>query len=78
VEECHKSSVTAYGRRGAVSDADGPLRSPSPSEPPERAQRGWGSLSAALMEELKRFTGEVWEQEDDITLLALECSAARS
>jgi hypothetical protein len=30
------------------------------------------------MEEFKRFTGEVWEQEDDITLLALECSAARS
>jgi hypothetical protein len=44
------------------------------SERPE----GGGSLSAALMEELKRFTGEGWEQEDDITLLTLECSAARS
>jgi serine phosphatase RsbU (regulator of sigma subunit)/predicted ester cyclase len=35
-------------------------------------------LSATLMEELRRFTGEGWEQEDDITLLALRRSAARS
>ena len=35
-------------------------------------------LSATLMEELTRFTGEGWEQEDDITLLALRRSAARS
>jgi serine phosphatase RsbU (regulator of sigma subunit) len=34
-------------------------------------------LSAALMEELGRFTGEEWEQEDDITLLTLERSATR-
>jgi hypothetical protein len=40
--------------------------------------KGGGSLSAALMEELKRFTGEGWEQEDDITLLTLERSATRS
>jgi serine phosphatase RsbU (regulator of sigma subunit)/RsiW-degrading membrane proteinase PrsW (M82 family) len=33
---------------------------------------------AALMEELERFTGEGWEQEDDITLLTLERSASRS
>jgi serine phosphatase RsbU (regulator of sigma subunit) len=31
-------------------------------------------LSATLMEELERFTGEGWEQEDDITLLTLERS----
>jgi serine phosphatase RsbU (regulator of sigma subunit) len=32
-------------------------------------------LSATLMEELYSFTGEDWEQEDDITLLTLERSA---
>jgi stage II sporulation SpoE-like protein len=31
-------------------------------------------LNALLLEELGRFTGEVWEQEDAITLLTLECS----
>jgi serine phosphatase RsbU (regulator of sigma subunit) len=31
-----------------------------------------------LMEELYSFTGERWEQEDDITLLTLECSGTRS
>jgi serine phosphatase RsbU (regulator of sigma subunit) len=36
------------------------------------------SLSATLMEELRRFTGEGWEQEDDITLLTLERSASLS
>ena len=30
------------------------------------------------MEELERFTGEGWEQEDDITLLTLERSPTRS
>ena len=35
-------------------------------------------LSAALVKELRRFTGEGWEQEDDITLLTLQRSAARS
>jgi serine phosphatase RsbU (regulator of sigma subunit)/predicted ester cyclase len=35
-------------------------------------------LSVTLMEELVRFTGERWEQEDDITLLTLRSSAARS
>jgi serine phosphatase RsbU (regulator of sigma subunit)/ketosteroid isomerase-like protein len=34
-------------------------------------------LSAALVRELRRFTGEGWEQEDDITLLTLQRSAAR-
>src|SRR5215204_593064 len=34
-------------------------------------------LSAALVRELRRFTGENWEQEDDITLLTLQRSAAR-
>jgi predicted ester cyclase len=43
----------------------------------ERPESG-ASLSATLMEELKRFTGEGWEQEDDITLLTLERSATRS
>jgi serine phosphatase RsbU (regulator of sigma subunit)/predicted ester cyclase len=33
-------------------------------------------LSVTLMEELVRFTGERWEQEDDITLLTLRRSAA--
>ena len=33
-------------------------------------------LSATLMEELDRFTGEGWEQEDDITLLTLKRSAS--
>jgi serine phosphatase RsbU (regulator of sigma subunit)/predicted ester cyclase len=44
------------------------------SERPE----GGTDLSAALMEELERFTGEEWEQEDDITLLTLERSPTRS
>jgi serine phosphatase RsbU (regulator of sigma subunit)/predicted ester cyclase len=35
-------------------------------------------LSATLMEELERFTGEGWEQEDDITLLTLERSPTRT
>jgi hypothetical protein len=30
------------------------------------------------MEELERFTGEGWEQEDDITLLTLKRSASLS
>jgi hypothetical protein len=34
----------------------------------ERSERG-RELSGALMEELARFTGEGWEQEDDITSL---------
>src|SRR5919206_1570671 len=33
-------------------------------------------LSATLLRELERFTGEGWEQEDDITLLTLRRSAA--
>jgi serine phosphatase RsbU (regulator of sigma subunit) len=36
------------------------------------------SLGDFLMEELYSFVGEGWEQEDDITLLTLRCSAARS
>jgi serine phosphatase RsbU (regulator of sigma subunit) len=43
----------------------------------ERSEDGRG-LSATLMEELERFTGEGWEQEDDIALLTLERSANRS
>jgi serine phosphatase RsbU (regulator of sigma subunit) len=39
---------------------------------------GGTDLSATLMEELERFTGEGWEQEDDITLLTLERSPSRS
>ncbi len=37
-----------------------------------------GSLEEALLEELYSFVGEGWEQEDDITLLTLQRSAARS
>jgi steroid delta-isomerase-like uncharacterized protein len=36
------------------------------------------SLGALLLEELYSFTGEEWEQEDDITLLTLRCSAPLS
>jgi serine phosphatase RsbU (regulator of sigma subunit)/predicted ester cyclase len=36
------------------------------------------SLQEALLEELYAFVGEGWEQEDDITLLTLRRSAARS
>jgi serine phosphatase RsbU (regulator of sigma subunit) len=36
---------------------------------------GRRGLSATLVEELERFTGEGWEQEDDITLLTLQRSA---
>jgi serine phosphatase RsbU (regulator of sigma subunit)/predicted ester cyclase len=43
----------------------------------EHPEAGSG-LSATLLEELRRFTGEGWEQEDDITLLTLECSATCS
>jgi len=39
---------------------------------------GGGSLRAALIEELGRFTGAGWEQEDDITLLTLRRSALLS
>ncbi len=35
-------------------------------------------LGNILMEELYSFVGEGWEQEDDITLLTLRRSAARS
>jgi serine phosphatase RsbU (regulator of sigma subunit)/ketosteroid isomerase-like protein len=37
-----------------------------------------GSLVSSLLEELYSFTGEGWEQEDDITLVTLRHSAARS
>ena len=36
------------------------------------------ALGDLLMEELYTFTGEGWEQEDDITLLTLKCSPSRS
>jgi serine phosphatase RsbU (regulator of sigma subunit)/predicted ester cyclase len=39
---------------------------------------GERSLGDSLMEELYSFVGEGWEQEDDITLLTLRRSAARS
>ena len=38
---------------------------------------GRSDLSGLLVEELVLFTGEEWEQEDDITLLTLERSATR-
>jgi len=34
------------------------------------------SLEDFLLEELERFTGEGWEQEDDITLVTLRRSAS--
>jgi serine phosphatase RsbU (regulator of sigma subunit) len=36
------------------------------------------ALGAFLLEELYTFVGEGWEQEDDITLLTLRSSTARS
>jgi serine phosphatase RsbU (regulator of sigma subunit) len=36
-----------------------------------------GSLVDSLLEELYSFVGQGWEQEDDITLLTLQCSASR-
>jgi serine phosphatase RsbU (regulator of sigma subunit)/anti-sigma regulatory factor (Ser/Thr protein kinase) len=39
------------------------------------ASRGGGGLIDAVLTELDRFTGPGWEQEDDITLVALERSA---
>ena len=36
------------------------------------------SLVDSLMEELYSFVGEGWEQEDDITLVTLRCSAPLS
>jgi serine phosphatase RsbU (regulator of sigma subunit) len=36
------------------------------------------TLGNLLLEELYSFVGEGWEQEDDITLLTLRCSATRS
>ena len=36
------------------------------------------SLEQALLGELYSFVGEDWEQEDDITLLTLRCSATTS
>jgi serine phosphatase RsbU (regulator of sigma subunit)/predicted ester cyclase len=39
---------------------------------------GRSDISGLLVEELGHFTGEGWEQEDDITLMTLERSATRS
>jgi hypothetical protein len=39
---------------------------------------GGMGLTAILVEELERFTGEGQEQEDDVTLLTLERSPTRS
>ena len=36
------------------------------------AHPGGATLIDSLLSELERFTGEVWEQEDDITLLTLQ------
>jgi hypothetical protein len=36
------------------------------------------SLETVLLKELERFTGEGWEQEDDITLLTLKRSEFRN
>jgi sigma-B regulation protein RsbU (phosphoserine phosphatase) len=38
--------------------------------------KGAKGLTAAVLEELERFTGENWEQEDDTTLVALVRSTA--
>jgi len=41
-------------------------------------REGGSSLVGFLLSELTRFTGEDWEQEDDITLLTLRCLPTRS
>jgi serine phosphatase RsbU (regulator of sigma subunit)/anti-sigma regulatory factor (Ser/Thr protein kinase) len=38
---------------------------------------GGQALIDRLLEELSEFTGEAWEQEDDITLVTLECRSVR-
>jgi predicted ester cyclase len=43
-----------------------------------RPESGRGLSATLLLEELRRFTGEEWEQEDDITLLTLERSPLRN
>jgi len=48
---------------------------PDEEDPPEP---DWEKLEETLIEELYSFVGEGWEQEDDITLLTLRCSATRS
>jgi PAS domain S-box-containing protein len=69
---CTDGLVEAHNRRGEMFGT--PRLRALLSEHPE----GGRNLSATLMEELGRFTGEGWEQEDDITLLTLERSAPRS
>lgn len=46
----------------------------------QRAGRAAGAkaLAASVMEALRRFTGEGWEQEDDITLVTLQRVSSRS
>jgi serine phosphatase RsbU (regulator of sigma subunit) len=38
---------------------------------------GTRDITTSFLEELKRFSGENWEQEDDITLVALNGSTVR-
>jgi phosphoserine phosphatase RsbU/P len=38
---------------------------------------GTSGITTFFLEELKRFTGENWEQEDNITLVALNRSTVR-
>jgi hypothetical protein len=77
LEECHESSVTATVGGVLFVMPTVILGAPRLRNLLSERPKGGGSLSAALMEELKRFTGG-WEQEDDITLLTLERSATRS
>jgi serine phosphatase RsbU (regulator of sigma subunit)/predicted ester cyclase len=44
----------------------------------EHATTGQGSMVDLLMEKLRSFTGEGWDQEDDITLLTLRRSGTQS
>jgi serine phosphatase RsbU (regulator of sigma subunit)/predicted ester cyclase len=70
---CTDGLVEAHDPKGAMFGAPR-LRGVLSERRPESGR----GLSATLMEELRRFTGEGWEQEDDITLLALERSTTRS
>jgi serine phosphatase RsbU (regulator of sigma subunit) len=53
------------------------LGSPRVRELVAKHAPGAKRLTARMVEELGRFTGEWWEQEDDITLVTLERLAAR-
>jgi serine phosphatase RsbU (regulator of sigma subunit)/predicted ester cyclase len=67
---CTDGLVEAHNRRGEI------FGTPRLRGLLSESLEGGVGLSVTLMEELERFTGEGWEQEDDITLVTLRRSAA--